>query len=708
MAEPIAVDQVFIRKLTERILANLENKNFGVMELAHESGMSIYSLNRRLHSINKKTGTQFIREVRLQKALEMLQSGEVTASQVAYKVGFSSPAYFSTCFHEYFGYPPGKVKKESLKNHKANFRTVVTPDQELKRPAWRTFVLASSGILLLSVLIYAVYSVSAKHFNADGGNPVINREKSIAVLPFKNLGNSMADQYFIDGVMDEIFINLSKIHDLRVVSRTSVEQFRNTEKSIPEIAKKLNVNFIVEGRGQKYGGTFRLRVQLIEGSADKQIWAGSYEQEIYETKDIFKIQNQVAQTIASALNATITLEEQELINRIPTANLTAYDLYMKASGYQKEYRETRNLSTYTKAITFYKAALELDSSFARAYSDLASLYLTRYYWETYFKEDFLDSCLVLANLALSYDGQMDEAYFIIGRCYFEKGNIEEALVNYDKSLEIYPDYSDAHAYKGYLFTSLINDYVWGIDSYQKAVNTGPPEYRPDLLRGLGQAYLDVGFIEKARSCYRQAFELDGNKGLYLFKLSDIEYCLENYEEAIKLGNEAGEVDSTYFPETSYYYGPVEHNTEAYLQANKLLKRFTRSGELNLNQAHRVGYAFWKMGKYDEAKSFFNQQIRYSLESIKLKRRMAEYRGAYYDLAATYAFLGDKDKAYQYLGEFNKKKFYPLYWLTLAKHDPLFNNIRKEERFQAILKNMESKYQAEHERVKKWMEENGTL
>ncbi len=375
---------------------------------------------------------------------------------------------------------------------------------------------------------------------------------------------------------------------------------------------------------------------------------------------------------------------------------------MKASGYQKQYLETRNLNTYTKAVTFYKASLELDSSFTRAYSDLASLYLTRYYWETYFREDFLDSCLVLANLALSYDGRMDEAYLITGRCNFEKGNIKEALVNYDKAIEINPGYSDAYAYKGYLFTSLINDYVGGIEAYQKAVNTGLPEYKPDLLRGLGQAYLDIGFIEKAQDCYRQAYEIHKNKGLYLFNLSDIEFCLENFEEAIRLGNEASMIDSAYFPETSYYYGHTEHNSEAYLQARKLLRRFARSGELNLNQAHRVGYAFWKVGRYDEANKFFNQQIRNSLESIKLKRRMAEYKGAYYDLAATYAFLGDKQKSYQYLSEFNKKKFYSLNWVSLAKHDPLFNSIRNEERFQAVLRNMEARYQEEHERVRKWM------
>ena len=111
MIEHPTKDQVFIRKLTDIILANLGNENFGVKELIHESGMSHYGLNQRLHAINNKNINQFIREVRLQKALEMLQNEKVTASEVAYKVGFSSPAYFNTRFHEYYGYTPGEIKR---------------------------------------------------------------------------------------------------------------------------------------------------------------------------------------------------------------------------------------------------------------------------------------------------------------------------------------------------------------------------------------------------------------------------------------------------------------------------------------------------------------------------------------------------------------------------------------------------------------------
>jgi len=111
VSESNATDQILLRKLTAIILANLGDENFGAKELVHESDMSLYRLNRRLHLINGKTTSQFIREVRLQKALELLQNEPYTVSEVAYRTGFSSPSYFISCFHEFFGYPPGKAAK---------------------------------------------------------------------------------------------------------------------------------------------------------------------------------------------------------------------------------------------------------------------------------------------------------------------------------------------------------------------------------------------------------------------------------------------------------------------------------------------------------------------------------------------------------------------------------------------------------------------
>lgn len=149
MTESLSPDQVFIKRLADIILENLGNENFGVKELAVESGMSLYSLSRKLHSINRKTVNQFVREVRLHKALEMLQNDEHTASEVAFKTGFGSASYFNKCFHEFFGYPPGKVKKGSANNWEQNILNQVIEENKLNKTIWKSYILSFPAFFYL-------------------------------------------------------------------------------------------------------------------------------------------------------------------------------------------------------------------------------------------------------------------------------------------------------------------------------------------------------------------------------------------------------------------------------------------------------------------------------------------------------------------------------------------------------------------------------
>jgi len=467
MTDSSSIDQVFIRKLTDIVLANLGNADFGVKELAHESGISLYRLNRRLRSINRKTTRQFIQELRLHKALELLQNEECNVSEIAYRTGFSSPSYFNSCFHEFFGYPPGKVKKRRVDIREENIFVPVTAEQKAKRPTWRTSAYISVGILIFTSLIYLAYAHFSGNISADGGKSVINPEKSIAVIPFRNLSEDITDQYVYDGIMEEIFNSLTKIHQLRVISHTSVEQYRNTTKSISEIGKELDVNYVVEGTGQKFGSTFRLRVQLIKVSTDKHIWAKSYQQRMKDTKRFFRTQSRIAKNIASELRATITPDEKKLIEKVPTANITVLNLYLKANSYQNEIKTIRNDSSYQTAVDLYNAAIALDSTFARAYTGLAFAYWNRYYYETYFEKSYLDSCLALAEKAIKYDDQLDEAYFIKAEYFRVNGQPEEALVNYDKASEINPNYYQAYLEKGHLLAAVSTDYVKALQSDKK-------------------------------------------------------------------------------------------------------------------------------------------------------------------------------------------------------------------------------------------------
>ncbi len=570
----------------------------------------------------------------------------------------------------------------------------------------KRLILFLSGLFLVVVIIIAALFI----FNIIGGGKQTKElEKSIAVLPFIDDSKNEENTSFINGLMDEVLINLQTIKDLRVPGRTSVEQYRNNvTKSIPEIARELGVNYIVEGSGQKYGNTFRLRVQLLEGSKGWHLWGESYGQEIQDVKDIFKIQSQIAQAIANELKAIITPEEKQLIEKAPTTSLTAYYFYQSGRDEQIKYwNDNNNLVSLAKARILYNKALEYDSAFARAYTGLAFAYYDRNFYETYFKEGFLDSCLILANIALSFDGQLDEAYYIKYRYYYANGQIEEAIDNYDKTYKINPNYYSVYSGKGYILTGwVINDYVKGLEIYHKALNHVHGNERPSLLQSLGESYLWIGFIDKAKYYCQEKLTLDGDSASYFESLAWIEFCIENYKNAILFYEKASKIDSTYF--TLDWYSFTGQHQEAYLAAVKAVKQLEKSGVLPLLYSHRIGYAFWKMGKYKEAEYYFNEQIRYGTESIKLGREIASRGAAYYDLAGVYAFLGEKKKAYQYLDELNTKNFYPLWLISYAKNDPLFDSIRSEERFQKILQNMEAKYQAEHERVKKWLEERGEV
>jgi TolB-like protein len=554
-------------------------------------------------------------------------------------------------------------------------------------------------IIVLALIILGIFFIP-KLFR-----PEEQLEKSIAVLPFKLLSDEPNKQYLADGMMDAITLHLSYIEDLRVLSRTSVEQYRQTDKTSSVIGRELNVAYLLEGSFQKFGDNVRLIVQLIKTGKEGHIWANNYDR---NWNNVFSVQSEVAQTVAKELYASITPEEKLLIEKVPTGSMTAYELYLKANDYRKDYEKTRDLSSYQTAVNLYKAALEIDSAFAKVYSGLALAYITRYYSETYFKEYFLDSCLVLANKALSLDDKLDEAYYLIGRYYDNNGHIEEAIDNYDKALKINPNYYLPYLDKAYLFLWSLDDYINGLDTYHKALKLVSGDERQDVLSYLGRAYLDAGFIDKAKYYYQERLTLSGNEAIYFGNLAFIEFSLGNFEEALKLAMKANGIDSTYLHSLILYSVPPGHNEEAYIHAKKFLERYEKTGALNTVQSHRVGYALWQVGKKKEAENYFNQQIKIDEESIKRGRLIAQWNVAYYDIAGTYAFLGDKVKAYQFLDEFNKRSFYGLWWISLAKHDPLFASIRNEERFQKILQNMEAKYQAEHERVRKWLEDNNML
>jgi len=199
-------------------------------------------------------------------------------------------------------------------------------------------------------------------------------DKSIAVLPFIDDSPDKNNEHIINGIMEDLLINLQSIKELRVPGRTTTEQYRNNPKPIPEISNELNVAYIVEGSGQRYGNKIRLRVQLVEGATDKHIWADSYDEVINGTEDIFRIQSQIAQSIAAELQAVITPEEKQLIEKIPTTNLTAYDFYQRGIQGYYDFWQTRSIDLIYQSIGHFIKAIEFDPEYSFAYTGLGRAY----------------------------------------------------------------------------------------------------------------------------------------------------------------------------------------------------------------------------------------------------------------------------------------------------------------------------------------------
>jgi TolB-like protein/AraC-like DNA-binding protein len=698
MIELLPKDQIFIRKLTDIILANLGDENFGVKELANKSGISQYTLNRKLYKITNKTINQFIREIRLRKALEMLQNEEVTAAEVAYKAGFSSPTYFNTCFHEFFGYPPGKVSKGGFEI-KEEIKTVqVMVEQGKKRTARLIFILISSLFLAVSVLLIYYFLKRI---------PEKDLEKSIAILPFKNRSDTLSNQYFIDGLMEDILTDLSRIHELRVLSRTSVEQFRESDKSAPEIAKELGVNYIVEGSAQKNGNTLLLTVQLIRAKGkETHLWAGSYEREIREPKDIFGIQSQIAQSIAAELKAKITPVEKQLIEKIPTKNLTA--LYFYERGRAEHWLDNKNKLSLKKAEYLYHKALENDSAFGLAYAGLARVYWDKYYnkTEAYFTENYLDSVLILCDIALSFDNQLADAYTIKGKYYRNSNKPEQAFDEYDKAISLNPNDWVAYWEKGDLYY-WENDFISSLENWQIAISLYRGEEFPIMLRAIGEEFMSAGFPEKAYYYWKQVLDLDNDSSQFYNFLSANEFWHGNFEKAIEYRDKAYSLDTTF---VDYLEIPrilshlfLGNYKESFKYLNKHLESNKAQGQTEIVFMWIIGYIYLKNGDKEKAEYYFDETIKNSYRQLALGREYTLLPDVYYDLAAVYAFRGETDKAFKNLRIFSQKNCADVRWDVMLKNDPLFNSIRGEPEFQKIVKEIQVKFQAEHERVRKWLE-----
>jgi TolB-like protein/Tfp pilus assembly protein PilF len=314
-------------------------------------------------------------------------------------------------------------------------------------------------------------------------------DKSVAILPFKNRSAREDDAFFVDGIHDEILTELARIGSLRVISRTSVERFRDTSKSIGDIGELLDVKTILEGGVQRAGDRIRINVQLIDVDTDNHIWAENYEKEM-TAGSIFRIQKEIATAVAKSLEATLTVQDEQQLSSVPTENLAALEAYFLG----RQAMEKRTAASLDEAENLLTRAIELDPGFAIAYVELANTYGFQAFYSNRPPKQAWQLAEPLLDRALTIDERLGQAYIAKARflgtnedraAVIEKAEFVESL--YRKGLELAPGYASGYRWYSNLLSTL-NRNEEALVQLEKALRQDPLSgiIRADLARALEQ------------------------------------------------------------------------------------------------------------------------------------------------------------------------------------------------------------------------------
>lgn len=679
------IDRDFLLRVTALAMENVSDERFGVSELAEKMHMSRSNLLRRIKHATRQSASQFIREIRLKRGMELLGGTGFTVSEVAHQVGFSSTSYFIKCFREYYGYPPGEVGKRAGKEQSPaaalSSRRKINPQ------------------VLVAVAVAMVIALGITGYLATRSKSSTTLEKSIAVLPFKNDSSDSTNLYLINGLMESTLNHLQHIKDLRVVSRTSAEKYRHTTKSIPELATELQVNYVVEGSGQKIGNRILLNIQLIDARDDNHLWARQYEREI---TDIFQLQQEIAKDIAKEVRAIVTWEEQKRIERIPTTDLVAYDLFLKAMELMRR-GEGANLEA---AMALLEKAIERDREFALAYAVKAIAY---HYLDIFQQQpQYADSIGSYADKAMLYGPALAESLFAKGLHYVNKKSYSLAIPYLEKALEYNPNST--------LVLHFLSDfYNWYVPNTAKYLEYALQGIRLDPAAHdsattslnylhLSNALVQTGFIDESLRYIEQSLAYNPDNSfaqwlnavvvyvkfrdsakaekLLLSQLAKDTNQMHILQELGKLYFHTGDDESAF----RYY--------ERFLQLrDKQQLDFFRTVDLDM------AILWSKRGNREKSERHFSHFKTFANNDQSIYRHM---HLALYDV-----YRGNALGMIDHLRLFSKEDNYQ-YWILLFKDDIMVARFKDDPAFKAVFGTIETKFWEKNKQIRKTLEEKGLL
>jgi TolB-like protein len=382
------------------------------------------------------------------------------------------------------------IKKPNLQDRGIS-REVSKPKPESPKKLKSKIIIASLLVLVLLALGYFFIPKLSK--NSD------SVEKTIAVLPFRNLSNDSTQLFFCDGFMDDILNNLQKVKSFTVRPRTSSYQYKDTKKSTAIIGKELNVNYLVGGSVGREGNSLKISVQLIDSKADKQVWSDEY---VKEMNQLFSLQSEIAKEIVSKLKAELTPEEIKKIEKKPTENPEAYNYYLQGNYYNLRGNGWGDNNT---AIELYEKAIGLDPGFALPYTGIAKCLLGQYWSYKDHTEDILRKSKQAIDKAFEIDPALPDAHLALGIYYYWGYlNYPEALKQFELVLKDQPRNPEAMLYSAAIHRRAGN-WEMAKSEYEKAVELNPG--RSDIAYDAGATFEFLRDYSKAEEFYNMAIML---------------------------------------------------------------------------------------------------------------------------------------------------------------------------------------------------------
>jgi TolB-like protein/Tfp pilus assembly protein PilF len=483
-------------------------------------------------------------------------------------------------------------------------------------------------VIAAAALLIAAIGLGVWFYSRQANVTTLPPEKSVAVLPFENLSEEKGNAYFTEGIQEEILTRLAKIADLKVISRTSTQQFQSKPANLSEIAKQLGVANILEGSVQRSADQVRVNVQLINAATDAHLWADTFDRKL---TDIFAVESDIAKTIAETLQAKLTGSEKIAIAKRPTSNTEAYELYLKGRFFWNK-RTGADLRT---AIEYFNQALGKDPSYALAYAGLADSYEILPPYGAAAAADSFPQAKAAAKKALELDDTLAEAHTSLAGLLNDYDlDFEQSLKEFERAIQLNPNYATAH------------------------------HWYAELLGSMGRFDEAITQLKRARELDPLSLIINADLG------GEVYVWARQYDEAIAQLRKTIEMDPRFY----HAHCSLGMALQLKGQLSEAIVEYHKAVELNDDPfaLALLGQAFARAGQREEA-----QKILARLSEEANSRYVSVY-----SFALMYLALGDKERAIDEMERAYRERAGED--VSRVKVNPMLDDLRGNPRFEALV------------------------